>query len=224
MWDLYCGQLIQNSIQMKLFGLLTTVKATTFLYTTTTTSTPPVSLTTLPDILTTPVLPDPLPPSSTDIPLTTVNVDPLAECIVRDAVFIGNDIIGGEAESFEECHNICRSHPMCEAWSYIPTVTTPCWLKTKTGFRLAIKGAVSGTKDCSYSRECHLNNTDYVGHNIDGYDYVTSYRQCLWMCQQNEECMFFSFNPDDRVKCLLKRSVGRRAFKLGSISGCRTCR
>ncbi|KAH0483055.1 MAG: uncharacterized protein KVP18_003338 [Porospora cf. gigantea A] len=191
--------------------------------TTTTTSTSTFPLTTLPNILTTPVLPDPLPPSRDDIPLTTDKVDRLEECIIMDTDFVGNDIISGECESYEECHDLCRSHPICEAWSYIPSVPTQCWLKTKTGFRLTKEGSVSGTKDCSYSRDCHVNDTDYVGHNIDGYDYVTSYRQCLWMCKQNEECMFFSFNPDDRVKCLLKRNVGRRSFKPGSISGCRTC-
>ena len=210
------SQLIQNSIEMKLFGLVATVNATTF----TSTSTFPTTTLTL----STPVLPDPLPPSSTGIPSTTEKSDPLAECIIMDTVFIGSDLISGECESYEECHDLCRSHPICEAWSYIPSVPTQCWLKTKTGFRLTKEGSVSGTKDCSYSRDCHVNDTDYVGHNIDGYDYVTSYRQCLWMCKQNEECMFFSFNPDDRVKCLLKRNRGSRTLKTGSISGCRTCR
>ena len=83
----------------------------------------------------------------------------------------------------------------------------------------------------SSSLGCYLYNVDYVGTNLNGEHQIrtTSAATCQKMCQQNQNCVYFTWLSNDfadpayRQDCYLKAGGALIANKQGAISGPRDC-
>lgn len=83
----------------------------------------------------------------------------------------------------------------------------------------------------SSSLACYLYNVDYQGTNLNGEHQIrtTSAATCQKMCQQNQNCMYFTWLSNDyadpayRQDCYLKAPGALIANKQGAISGPRDC-
>jgi len=134
---------------------------------------------------------------------------PLPSCLFSNVTWDQSDIfdVVMNCKTPEECQEVCANTEDCVSFTWVTedadVFSLGCGLFSDTGSEKPCSNCVSGAKECpcTVEGECDSNN----GNMIEAFPEVSTVKECKSLCENNQNCSFYTYFDDSHLKnlCLL---------------------